>query len=260
MTLATMSLEGKVALVMGAGRNIGRSVALELAERGASVAVNARANADEAQQVASEVRALGRDSVAVVGDQSSRADVDRIVAETTQRLGPIAILVNSAAIRPSQPFLEITESDWQRVLAVNLKGPFNTCQTVLPGMIEAGWGRIINFSGAHAFFGAKNRAHVMSGKMAVHGLTRALATEFAAAGVTVNCVVPGVFDTARASSAEIGDGRQVPEPNRSRRQPPPVGRLGRPQEIGALCAFLASEEAGFITGQSIHANGGVFMT
>ncbi len=255
-----MTLEGKVALVMGAGRNIGRSVALELARHGASVAVNARANADEARQVAGEVQALGRDSLAVVGDQSSRIDVDRIVAETTEKLGPIAVLVNAAAIRPSQPFLEITESDWQRVLAVNLKGPFNTCQAVLPAMIEAGWGRILNFSGAHVFFGAKNRAHVMSGKMAVHGLTRALATEFAAAGVTVNCVVPGAFETARTPAWEMDDGKQVPEADRSGRNLPPVGRIGIPQEIGALCAFLASGDAGFITGQSIHANGGVFMT
>lgn len=257
-----MTLHGKSALVMGAGRNIGRAVALALAGQGADVAVHARASRDEVDAVAKEVVALGPRGLPVLGDLAERADVERVVHETVAAFGKVDILVNTPAIRPSQWFHEITDADWRRVIDVNLYGPFVACQAVLPGMVERRWGRIINFSGSGAFTGAQRRTHVMVTKTGILGLTRGLALEYAASGITVNTIVPGLFDTQRITAWHMGETASVaalPLPPNMARGNPVVGRHGLPQEIGTLCAYLASDAAAFITGQSLHINGGGYL-
>ncbi|MCL0101862.1 SDR family NAD(P)-dependent oxidoreductase, partial [Dehalococcoidia bacterium] len=185
------SLVGKVALVTGAGRNIGRAIALALAKEGAAVVVNARADQQELKLLTGEIGAMGQRAAGIVGDIGSRIEVDRISHEAVQPFGEIDILVNNAAIRPAQPFLEITDDDWGRVLDVNLSAPYRFAQALLPNMVKKGWGRIINFSGRDSFERPRGRAHVTVTKNGIVGLTRVLAMEFASYGVTTNTIVPG---------------------------------------------------------------------
>ncbi len=243
-----MSLAGKVALVTGSGRNIGRATVLELARRGADVVVNARANRSEAEAVAREAQGLGVKAFAIVADVADQAQVDRMVSEAVARLGPIDILVNNAGLRKVASIVELSVEEWREVVGVNMDGPFYLCKAVVPGMIERGWGRIINVSGLNAFKGRADWAHVCASKMGALGLTRGLAVELAPHGILVNHIVPGAFDTSR-------DGPQ-PRPAPERAAGIPLGRLGLPEEIAKACAFLASDEASFITGQTIHVNGG----
>ncbi|MSQ25146.1 MAG: SDR family oxidoreductase [Dehalococcoidia bacterium] len=257
-----MSLHGKVALVTGSGRNIGKEIALEMARQGAAVAVHARASGEEVEAVRQEIVAMGGKACAVLADVGSRAAAASIVRQVTEALGPVDILVNNVAIRPTQKALEIAPEDWERVMAVNLGGPFHLCQAVLPGMVQHRWGRIVNFSGRGAFEGAPNRAHVMAAKTAIVGLTRGLALEFAPQGITANCIVPGTFETERRKEWEMGEGRTLANMRLqgALSKPAPVGRQGRSEEVASLCAFLCSEDAAFITGQAIHVNGGAYVT
>ncbi len=242
-------LSGKVALVTGSGRNIGRATVLELARRGADVAVNARSNRDEAESVAAEARDLGVRAIATIADVAEQGQVYRMVADTISEFGRVDILVNNAGMRADKPFTEMTVEDWRQVNAVNMDGPFFACQAVVPGMIERGWGRIVNVSGLNAFKGRAGWAHVCAGKMGALGLTRALAAELAPHGVLVNHIVPGAFDTTRV------EGQSIPAPNPGI----PVGRLGMPEEIAHTVAFLASDGAAYISGQTIHVNGGALV-
>ncbi len=244
-----MSLKGKVALVTGSGRNIGRATALELARRGADIAVNARTNRAEAESVASEARDLGVRAVATVGDVADQAQVDHMVSEAVSRLGPIDILVNNAGLRKVASIGEMSVEEWREVVGVNMDGPFFLCKAVVPSMIERGWGRIVNVSGLNAFKGRADWAHVCASKMGALGLTRALAVELAPHGILVNHIVPGAFDTTT-------DGGQAMPPASQRAAGIPLGRLGLPEEVAQACGFLASDEASFITGQTIHVNGG----
>ncbi len=242
-----MTLKGKVALVTGSGRNIGRATALELARRGADVVVNARSNREEAEAVASEVRALGARAIPILADVGDFEQLDSMMDAALGEFGRIDILVNNAGLRAPAPITEMSVAQWREVMAVNLDGPFYLCKAVVPGMIEAGGGRIINVSGLNAFRGHAGWAHVSASKMGALGLTRALAMELAPHGILVNHVVPGAFDTMPEGA---------PTPPTHRLAPIPLGRLGMPEEIGKTCAFLASDDAGFITGQAIHVNGG----
>ncbi|MCH8184554.1 MAG: 3-oxoacyl-ACP reductase FabG [Chloroflexi bacterium] len=244
-----MSLAGKVALVTGSGRNIGRATVLELAGRGADVVVNARANRAEAEAVAREAQGLGVKAIAFVADVADQAQVDRMVSEAVAHLGPIDILVNNAGLRKVASIVELSVEEWREVVGVNMDGPFYLCKAVVPGMIERGWGRIINVSGLNAFKGRADWAHVCASKMGALGLTRGLAVELAPHGILVNHIVPGAFDTSR-------DGPQTPSTAPQRAAGIPLGRLGLPEEVAKACAFLASDEASFITGQTIHVNGG----
>lgn len=251
MTNANQALAGKVALVTGSGRNIGRATVLEMARLGADVVVNARSNTAEVEAVAEEARSFGVKALAITADVGDKAQVDRMISGAICALGKIDILVNNAGLRKTAPITSMTIEEWREVIGVNLDGPFFACQAVVPGMIERGWGRIINVSGLNAFKGRADWAHVCAGKMGALGLTRALAVELAPHGILVNHIVPGAFDTNR-------DGSQSLPPTPQRAAGIPLGRLGFPEEIATTCAFLASDAGNFITGQTIHVNGGAF--
>ena len=252
MTSELRPLTGRVALVTGSGRNIGRATILELARLGADVVVNARTNGPEAESVAAEARVLGARAIAVIADVGDQGQVYRMVGDAIAAFGGVDILVNNAGLRQQKPFTEMTVEDWRSVNAVNMDGPFFACQAVVPGMIERGWGRIINVSGLNAFKGRPGWAHVSAGKMGALGMTRALAAELAPHGVLVNHIVPGAFDTSR------GEGQSPPLPT-GQASAIPVGRLGLPEEIAHTVAFLASEGASYISGQTIHVNGGALI-
>ena len=245
------SLEGRVALVTGSGRNIGRATILELASRGADVVTNARSNRAEAESVTQEARDLGVRAIATVADVADQTQVDAMISAALDEFGRVDILVNNAGLRDVKSFTEMTLDDWRYVNGVNMDGPFFTAKAVVPGMIERGWGRIINVSGLNAFKGRPDWAHVCAGKMGALGMTRALSVELAPAGILVNHIVPGAYDTSRTASQET-----FVQPQRV--EGIPVGRLGLPEELAKACAFLASDEASFVTGQTIHVNGGAF--
>lgn len=247
-----MTLDGRVAIVTGSGRNIGRATALELARRGAAVVVNARSNRLEAEGVVGEIEALGGKAIAAVADVGDQAQVNGMVERALEAFGRVDILVNNAGMRAAQGIADMTVEQWRRVLAVNLDAPFFCAQAVVPGMMERGWGRIINVSGLNAFSGRAGWAHVCASKMGALGLTRALAAELAEYNILVNHIVPGAFDTTPPPEQAGGT---VP-PAAARAAGIPLGRLGMPQEIATTCAFLASDDASFITGQTIHVNGG----
>ena len=259
-----MTLRGRSALVIGGGRNIGKGIAVALAQAGADVAVSGGSQRAEAEATAAKIRAMGVRSAGLVGDAGSRAEVARVAKEAAAAVGPIGILVYTPAIRPHQATLDITDEDWERVLAVNLRGAFFAAQAVLPGMVEQGWGRIILISGLIGITGANGSVHVATSKAGLLGLSRGLALEFAAQGVTVNTIVPGTFDTDRPKEWVLSEHRRFAGPSRAvadgQRSIIPVGRLGKTEEIGALAAYLASEAAAFMTGQSVHLNGGMYVT
>ncbi len=247
----TTKLEGKTVLVTGSGRNIGRATILEFAKEGANVVVNARANREEAESVAQEARDLGVKALPVLADVSEKEQVDSMVARALEEFGGVDVLVSNVAIRPHKPFLEVTVEDWRQVMGVVLDGAFFLTQAVLPSMMDRGEGRIIYISGDGAFTGGAQRAHVSAAKMGLTGMARSLASELAPHGITVNVVSPGSIDTIRANPEWYPDVRQVGNTSRI-----PVGRQGMPREIAATCLFLASDGGGFITGQTIHVNGG----
>ena len=181
-----MTLSGKTAIVTGSGRNIGRATAIELARRGASVVVNARSNSDEANAVADEIAAMGGSAIAVIADVGVQEQVNAMVDAAIAAFGQVDILINNAGLRAADSITDMTVEQWRSVMAVNLDGPFFASQAVIPGMIERGWGRIINVSGLNAFKGRADWAHVCASKMGALGLTRALAAELAEHNILVN--------------------------------------------------------------------------
>ncbi|MEC9278523.1 MAG: SDR family NAD(P)-dependent oxidoreductase [Chloroflexota bacterium] len=242
-----MNLSGKVALITGSGRNIGRATAIELARRGAVVTVNSRRNQQEADSVRDEIIAGGGTAISVIADVGVESEVAGMFEEIEKTLGNVAILVNNAGLRSHEKVANMTTEEWRRVLAVNLDGPFFCARAAIPAMSETGWGRIINVSGLNAFAGRSEWGHVCASKMGAIGLTRALSPELAATGILVNHIVPGAFDTSRESPTGT---------NPVATDSIPVGRLGMPEEIANTVAFLASDHATYITGQTIHVNGG----
>ena len=243
-------LEGKVALVTGSGRNIGRATVLKLAGEGANVVVNARSNQQEAESVAREARDLGVKALAVIADVGKRDQVEAMAAKALSEFGRVDILINNAAIRPHKPFTEVTDADWEHVRGVVLDGALYLTQAVIPSMVKNQYGRILFFTGHGAFTGGSGRAHVSAAKMGLIGLARSLASEYAGQNIRANVVSPGSIDTRR-DNPEWYHGRV---PNAAGI---PLGRQGQVDEIAATCLFLVSDDSGFITGQTIHVNGGV---
>ena len=242
-------LDGKVALITGSGRNIGRATALKLAGEGAHIVVNARTNQAEADAVAREVRGLGGKSLAVLADVGKKDQVEALAARAMSEFGRVDILINNAAIRPHKPFTELTTEDWETVRGIVLDGALYLTRAAIGSMVENRYGRILFFCGDGAYAGGSGRAHISAAKMALVGLARSLASEFAAQNIRVNVVSPGSIDTRR-DNPEWYHGR-----------PPsaggiPLGRQGHVDEIAATCLFLVSDDGGFITGQTIHVNGG----
>jgi 3-oxoacyl-[acyl-carrier protein] reductase len=246
-------LKGKVALVTGGGRNIGRAIALALADAGAQVVVNVRVSRDEGQAVADEIAARGGEALLVAADVTQRADVDAMIAAIWKRFGRLDIVVNNAAIRHEVAFADLSYADWRAAQAVCVDGAFHCTQAALPLLRESGAGTVINIGGLTAQTGASKRAHVVTAKAALGGLTRALAHELAEFGITVNCVSPGMVDTVRKGSSASAQ----PEHHVNHR--PLLGRRGYPDEIASAVVWLAGPGGRFTTGQTLHINGGAYL-
>jgi len=244
-------LAGKVAIVTGAGRNIGRAIALTLAEGGAAVVVNARGNRAEAEAVVREIESSGGKAVAHIGDVADAKAVQAMADAAIKAFGRIDILVNNAALRREKSFAEMDYADWREILDVTLDGAFHCVKACLPALRQAGAGTIINIGGLSAHTGAANRAHVVTAKAGIVGFTRALAHDLAADGVTVNCVVPGLIGTPRP--------KDKPEPAHHATHHTISGEKGRPEDVAVTVRFLCGPGARYINGQAIHANGGAYL-
>jgi 3-oxoacyl-[acyl-carrier protein] reductase len=244
-------LDGRVAIVTGAGRNIGRAIALALADAGAAVVVNGRANREAVDGVVREIEAGGGAALAAMADVADEAAVERMAAAAAERFGRIDILVNNAAGRPERRLEDLTLADWRGVLATILDGAFLAVKAALPRLKASGVGAVVNIGGVSGHAGSKHRAHVVTAKAGLIGLTKALAHELAEHNVTANCVVPGLIATARDPAAQLPHHHSV-----SRTL---AGRLGSPEEIAAAVRFLAGPQARYITGQTLHVNGGVYL-
>jgi NAD(P)-dependent dehydrogenase (short-subunit alcohol dehydrogenase family) len=249
-----MDLSGKVVLVTGAQQGIGRAIALRCAAAGADVAVNWLDDEGAANDIADEIRASGRRALTVRGDVGQLAEVEAIVAAVETQLGPIDVLVNNAGVFPRVPFLELRESDWDFVLGVNLKGSCFCAQAVAKRMVAAGRsGAIINLTSGAAYRGSPRGAHYCASKGGVVSLTRQMALELAPYRIRVNAIAPGLTDTAQprygSSEEEIAAAAQTI----------PLGRIAQPDDIARTAVFLASDEAGFTTGQILHVNGGGYL-
>jgi len=242
-----MSLAGKVAVVTGAARGLGRAIALRLADDGADVSVW-DLNLHGAAETVQLIKDRGGKAMACGGSSAKAADIATSVAATHAQLGRISILVNNAARSPFCKFEDITEEIWDELMQVNLKGPFLCCKAVIPDMLAAGWGRIINISSSSAQTGSARQTHYAASKAGIIGLTKSLAQEFATRGITVNNVPPGFVDTEglRDSPVDIDAFAALT----------PMKRPGRPENIAAAVAFLASEDADYITGHTLSVNGG----
>lgn len=245
-------LAGKAALVTGGARNIGRAIARALAAAGAAVMVNAYTSREAAQETVDMIEAAGGKAALFMADVTDAAAIMQMVAETVKRFGRIDVLVNNAAIRAETPFAQIPLEEWRRVLSTVLDGAFLCTQACLPHLIDAGGGSVINIGGLTGHKGALHRSHVVTAKGGLAAMTKALALDLAEHRITVNCVVPGTIETRRGLPG-------APERPDHRRALPPLGRRGEPEEVAAMVRMLCGPDARYITGQSIHVNGGGLM-
>ncbi len=247
-----MELKGKVSLVSGSSRGIGRAIAIMLAEAGSDVIVNYLNNETAAKEVVERLRSMGVRSEAYKADVSKIAECDRMIAQAFNDFGNIQVLVNNAGITRDRSFMKMTREQWKEVLLVNLDGPFNLTGALLPGMVESGWGRIINISSIVAQMGNFGQANYAVAKGGLIAFTKSLAREVASKGVTVNAVAPGFIETDMTA--------EVPEKVLDFvRELTPIGRLGTAEEVALAIRFLAAPRASFVTGQVINVNGGMYM-
>jgi 3-oxoacyl-[acyl-carrier protein] reductase len=249
--VSNKELSGKVAIVTGAGRNIGRAIALALAQGGASIVVNARGNRAEAEAVAHEVEAAGGKALVHIGDVADAVAVQAMAAAALKHFGRIDILVNNAALRREKSFAEMSYAEWREIMDVTLDGAFHCVKACLPALKQSGAGSVVNIGGLSAHTGAKNRAHVVTAKAGLIGFTRALANDLAGDGVTVNCVVPGLIGTPRP--------KDKPEPAHHLTHGTITGERGKPEDVAATVRFLCGPGARYVTGQAVHVNGGAYL-
>ncbi len=249
--LAGQELKGKVAIVTGAGRNIGRAIALQLAQAGAAVVVNVRSNKAEANAVVAEIEAAGGKAITVLADVADGAAVEAMAQAALKAFGRIDILVNNASLRREKPIGEMSYADWREVMNATLDSAFHGVHACLPAMKKAGGGSIVNIGGLSAHIGSKNRAHVITAKAALVGFSRALAHDLAADRITANCVVPGAIDTARPASSS--------NPAHHLTHGTITGERGKPDDVAAMVRFLAGPGGRYVTGQAIHVSGGAFL-
>lgn len=242
-----MEPSNKVAIVTGSARGLGRAIAARLADDGIKIACW-DLNVEGAQETAKQVEAKGVKAAAFKVDTSCAEDIAKAIVQTREQLGAVTILVNNAAISPFKKFMDIDEAAWDQTMAINLKGPFLCCQAAIPDMLQAGWGRIINISSSSAQTGAKSMAHYVASKGGVIGFTKALALEYAETGITVNNVPPNFVNTEGL--------REAPVDVEAFAKTTPMKRTGEPRNIAAAVAFLASDDADYITGHTLSVNGG----
>ena len=247
-----MSLNGKVAVVTGSASGIGRAIALQLARDGAAIAVW---DLDEsgANETVNMITGDGGRAIACIGDASDADAIAGSVARTRSELGAITILVNNAGITGFHAFLDITVDMLERMLRINVMGPFLCAQAIIPDMLAAGWGRIVNISSSSAQTGAPMMAHYATSKGGVIAFTKTLAREFASKGITVNNIPPGFVDTPMLRKSPVNVETEAASPNS------PMGRAGSPEDIAAACSYLVSEAAGYVTGHTLGVNGGRVM-
>lgn len=245
-------LSGKVALVTGAARNIGRAICVALAEAGASVIVNTRSSLDYAQETVDLVKAAGSQALLAQADVTDAAAVDRMIAQAKDAFGGIDILVNNAAVRKEGTLETVSLGEWQQVLSIMLDGAFLCSKACVPLMRSRGGGSIVNIGGLTGHSGAKQRIHVVTAKAAIAGFTKALAHDLAADNIVANCVVPGLIETERGQHSAL-------KPKHHGERTQLIDRRGQPAEVAAMVSYLCGPQARYITGQSIHVSGGVLM-
>lgn len=247
-------LNGRVAIVTGAGRNIGRAIARSLADGGAAVVVTARSNRAQIESVAREIEQGGGQALAFLADVTDAAAVERMTAAALERFGRLDILVNNAALRRESPIDRMAPQEWREVMATILDGAFNCVRACAPHLRQSGTGTIVNIGGLTAHIGARNRAHVVAAKAGLVGLTRALAHEFAGDNITVNCVSPGLIATSR------GDGDTgAARPDHHSTSRTLSGQRGAPADVARTVRFLCGPGARYMTGQTLQVNGGAFL-
>lgn len=253
-----LMLDGRTALITGSSRNLGLGIATLMAARGAHVVLHASLLSAELQSAAEQIRQGGGTVTAIAAELGSEASVDQLVQSVRDQVGDIDILINNAAIRPTGEIESLELKQWQRVLAVNLEAPFMLCRAFVPGMVAKRWGRIVNIAGIDAFWGKPDKPHVVSANMGKIGLARSLAVRYGPSGVTANAVVAGTMATTRVKSK--ADYPELEQRFSTLLDRVPMGRPGKVREFAEVVAFLASPAASFMTGQTLHVNGGSFPT
>jgi NAD(P)-dependent dehydrogenase (short-subunit alcohol dehydrogenase family) len=247
-------LTGRVAVVTGGARNIGRAICQTLADAGAQVAVVWQSSETGAKETVEAITAAGNTARTFRLNLLELDSIPDTVSAIEEALGPVDILVNNAAIRPERDLAAVTPELWDEIFGINVKGPFFLTQRVLPGMIERRWGRVINLGGLHGYIGSSHRTHVHASKQAVLGMTRGIAYEGAPYGVTANVVVPGRIATTRGPAETYGAQMDAAEAAKKVL----MQRMGKPQEIASMVLYLASDQAAYISGQEMFVTGGVF--
>jgi 3-oxoacyl-[acyl-carrier protein] reductase len=247
-----MKLAGKVALVTGASRGIGKAIALTLAQAGADVIVNYAGSAQLAEEVSEQIKSLGRRSIAIKANVGNSQEVDAMVTSVLEQFGQIDILVNNAGITRDNLIMRMKEEDFDEVININLKGVFNCIKAVTRPMMKQRAGKIINLSSVVATLGNAGQANYVAAKAGVIGLTKTTARELASRGIQVNAIAPGFIETDMT-------GKLTDEIKNALMSQIPLGRFGQPEDIANLALFLASDDSAYITGQTLHVDGGMYM-